>query len=553
MPIDLRWLQEVRKTSDIATRDTLTVDGVEIELPKPNARGRKERFRDWQRRILPDLMPDSVNADAAERTPFRLVYALTTAEQTGDVDGAFAGELGPLEPLFRARTLGKRQMTLAFHVLAVRGAKASERDTKGYTDKTLILLFRRADGSLNEGLLRELIEQFRRDPQELDLAQRTLLDALRAGWNPTQEPSFILPEGAKKVEVPFDPSACELFQEDIRSLIDAELPAADFFSLLNRLLAFHLGLYQPRVAALLNPQMDLLYQDLAAPDPRNVRDLEDLAGRFKARHPFTAAARCRAPDPDQRPVGLQTPCRKSFELMSVELSKFHFNVLTLVQLRRLTEAWLTHHWETYPQWRALTLRDDQQNDLAAATRGPVELMTRLHDSPEFRQFINRSLTALCVRFILNQITESNQSDEQDNLEKAESGLHGLRSLYERYNSQSSRNATASRAYRQGAQVSSSLLQQTHYGILRARSRVGAYFEMGAGLLPLLLLTSIGAGREKRPVNHFWQRLESYGLGFDAEERERVMARLRDMGVYERFSDAGEAAYVRNLLTSSRED
>jgi DNA phosphorothioation-dependent restriction protein DptG len=54
-----------------------------------------------------------------------------------------------------------------------------------------------------------------------------------------------------------------------------------------------------------------------------------------------------------------------------------------------------------------------------------------------------------------------------------------------------------------------------------------------------------------PVATFWNRLARYGLQFDAEERGYVLERLRSMGVYERYSDAGEAAYVRNLMTTTR--
>jgi DNA phosphorothioation-dependent restriction protein DptG len=173
----------------------------------------------------------------------------------------------------------------------------------------------------------------------------------------------------------------------------------------------------------------------------------------------------------------------------------------------------------------------------------------MRDDDDFAPFLHRALTALAVRFVYNQISESSREDAFKTFERETSSLHALRALYERYNIESSRNATASRAYRQGIQITSSLLQQGEYGLLKSRQRVGAYFELGAGILPLLLLLVVGAGREKIPVEEFWKRLGVYGLAFDGTERERVLARLRAMGVYERYSDAGEAAYVRNLMTS----
>lgn len=553
-PLELAqpWLTAVQALADVATRDTLEIQGVPVELPKTNARGR-DRVRDWQRRILPDLIPDSVNADAPERTPFRLLFSLTSAQKTAlSIEDAFKGELAPLEGMFRAETTTKqKKMTLAFHVLAVRAAPKSESDAKGYTERTLMLLCRKPDGALDVELLRELIEQFRRPSSDLDLAQRTLLDRLVPGWTPDQEPTFVLPEAALEPEVPFDAKAARLFQEDVRSLLDAALPPADFFQQLNLLLTLHLGLYQARVAALLNPQMEFLYREMASPAPRNREDLDDFLNRYTGDvHPFDDSVACRAPDPERRPVNLQTPARMSFEALSTSLAVFHFNVLLLVQLRRIGETWFAHAWDLLDRWRMGTLDPDIMRALAAKVRGPKELMEEMDADPAFSTFMHRSLEAFAVRFVYNQLNEPEQEDAFKEIQSSPSGLHALRRMYERYNIQNSRNRANSRAYRQGVQTMSSLLRQGPRGLLQGRPRVGPFFEVGAGVLPLLLRVTVGT-HEKVPVTRLWKRLSDYGLRFDVDERERLLARLRSMGVYERYSDAGEASYVRNLMTSAR--
>ena len=96
-------------------------------------------------------------------------------------------------------------------------------------------------------------------------------------------------------------------------------------------------------------------------------------------------------------------------------------------------------------------------------------------------------------------------------------------------------------------MTTSLLSQGEFGVIQTRRGLGSFFELGAGLLPLLLLLAVGADRDKLQVDRFWDRLADYGFAFDDQERESVLRRLRDMGLYERFSDAGEASYVRNLL------
>lgn len=550
MPIDTTWLSKVRACEDIATRDTYVVNGVEIVLPVTKARGR-QRVRDWQRRLLPDIIPDSVNADAPERTPFRLLYGLTTSQKTKQtIQDVLEGELAPLESVFRAGTAtGKKKMTLAFHVLAVKAATKGESEAKGFTERTILLLCRKPDGSLDEQLLKDLVEQFRRDPSELDLAQRTLLNRLLPDWTPEDEPTFHLPDASKTPEVPFDAEAARLFQEDVRSLLAAGLPPADFFHQLNLLFTLHLGLYQPRVATLLNPQMDYLFAEMEKPSSANLADLETRLAEFERRHPFFGLLKCRAPDPELRRVTLRTPSRVSFETIKTHLAIFHFNVLLLGQLRRLGEAYLSERWEQGRAWRAGTLDVDTASELAAQVKGPRQFLKRMSDDADFGPFLRRALAVLGVRFVHNQIAESAQDEAFREIERAPSALHALRKLYERYNIQSSRNAAASRAYRQGIQITSSLLQQGQYGLVQSRQRVGAYFEVGANILPLLLLIAVGAGREKIPVDGFWHQLAEYGLSFDDEERERLLSRLRAMGVYERYSDAGEAAYVRNLMMS----
>ncbi|MFO7567262.1 MAG: DNA phosphorothioation-dependent restriction protein DptG [Enhygromyxa sp.] len=547
MAIDRTWIKQVRAIAKLAERDNLEVEGIEVELPKAAARG-KQVHRDWQRRILPDIVPDSAIADAPERTPFRILYALTSMQKSnGSIDDVFTGELSKLEGLFRRESKGKRKMTLAFHVLAVEGAATAERNAKGFTERTFLLLCRKEDGQLDHELVQAVVEQFRLPPSSLDLAQQAVLEELSPGWTSEAKPSYNDDNYSERV-VPFDIEAATLFKRDLRSLLAAGLGPADFFGSLNLLLVFHLGLYQPRVAALLNPQMDILFRDMAQPLPGNMEDLERFIGRAQRAHPFCGKVACRAPDAGMlRRVTKHSPSLQTYYQIGRELTVFHFNVLILARLRQLGQAYLAKQWGYNDKWRT-DRRCGEYLELQAATRGPREFMQRMREDPDYRIFLERALEALAVRFVQEQLGGS-ASAIHDKVESAESGLHALRSLYEMYNRDTVANATMTRAYRQGMQVTSSLLTHNQDGLIQARRGLGKYFELGVGLLPLILLTTVGAGAEKIPVSQFWAELERYGLTFDMEERARLLERLRSMGVYERYSDAGEAAYVRNLMLS----
>lgn len=552
--MDQPWIDELFGIPDLASRGTYVVDGVEFQLPLINPRGPKLRMRDWQRRVLSDLLPDSINADAPERTPFRLLYALTTNQKARKkgIEDALTGDLAALEPLFRAETeTSKKKMTLAFHVLAVKAASSGESDAKGFTERTIVLLCRQRNGQLNEPLLRRLVEEFRKAPGELDLAQRTLLELLEPGWSPADEPRFD-PTAAGEVVIPFDPIACELFQEDLLSLLDAGMSPPDFFQNLNVLFILHLGLFQPRAATLLNPQMDMLEADLAQPSVDWLGELQRFADAAAKLHPFCGYLDCWAADDGQmRRISAQTPALVSFERIDRDLQRFHFSILTLVQLRRLAEAYLAHRRGASNAYLDDALDTDLRTWIQAEVQTPLQLLRRLHEEPEFRSFLDRALTVLCVRFVHHQIADSDKERATETLRSATNPLEGLRRLYERYNTQTSRNPTSSRAYRQGTSVMSGLLSQGEFGLVQGRRGVGRYFEVGAGLLPLLLLLVVTPRVEKVPLERFWARLEQYGLALDAGERGRLLERLRSMGVYERYSDAGDSAYVRNLMISTK--
>ncbi len=552
MTIDSKLLEELVQDADLADRDTYTVDGVEFQLPLSNPRGKK-RLRDWQRRVLPDLLPDSINADAAERTPFRILYGLTTGQKTQlGIEEALAGDLAPLAPLFRAETeTSRKKMTLAFHVLAVKAASKGEPDAKGFTERTFLLLCRQADGQLNQHLVHRIIDEFRKAPSELDLAQRTLLERIQPSWTTADEPRFD-PGVADDIVVPFDPSACQIFQDDLASLLDARMSPPDFYQNLNLLLVLHLGLFQARAATLLNRQMVAMEADLAAPSLDNLRSLERIVEDAAQKHPFTGFLDCWAADDGRaRRMSPQTPALVSFERINRELQRFHFSVLTLVQLRRLAEAYLASRWNVAKDYFRDKLDRNLRLKLQAEVQQPLGFVKRLHEDADFRSYLDRALLVLCVRFVRNQIAEADLVRSIDVVRMASSPLEGLRRLYERYNMQTSRNPTNSRAYRQGTQVTSSLLGQGEYGLIQSRRGLGKYFEIGAGLIPLLLLLAVTPRVEKIPLDRFWGRLEEYGLALDADERGRFLERLRSMGVYERYSDAGDSAYVRNLMIAAK--
>jgi hypothetical protein len=534
MPVDKTWFEKLWKSGNIGSVDTVEVEGVTVEMPVPG-RTRKRHLQ-WQRRVLDDVLPDSPNADASERIPLQIIRQLTSPEKPTKRYGEVLGddsEYAPLAPIFLFTPKGRQtRVPVAFHALSTKAADQTVK-SRAFTEQTFLLLMRDATGALDEALLESFVDRFRAPPESLDLAHRKVLDLLHPGWSRSLH-TFNLPN--RDVVKPFVPAAGELIRRDIRTVIAADLPSADFFKYTNQLLALHLGLYQPRIAVHLNPAMDCLLAELAEPGSVDIGSVEAIEQGKDPRHEFTGRFTARAPSGGARPVLADSRERRDYQAMEDQLAELHFNLMLLHRVRELTRSYLAA----------------QGFDSAAAEQLSARLsqvILRMQDDPDFRRYLHRASEALAVRFAFDQISDASRTKLMDDCIELPSGLHALRGMYIKYNLDNARNVANSRAYKQGAQVTRSLLIQGETGLVQTRRNVGPYFEIGAGILPLLLLLIVGSEREKITVSAFWDGLARYGLRLDEDERGRLLSRLKAMGLYERFSDAGEASYVRGLITS----
>ncbi len=532
MAVDMQWVESVRALPDIAERDGLAIAGVDLALPLSKVRGIKLQHRAWQRRVVEDMVPESVVGDASEKILVSIVNALTTgAKDVPSFESALGEDFGPLRALFAHRTQGKHELPLPFHAVVARSARKV--DSRSFSEKTLLLLATGADGQVDVALLARFINALRPPQEVLNLAQRTVLERLAPGWTTAQAPQFNL-DLSEQGPTPFVERAGSLFRQDLANLLDARLENADFFAYASLLLVVHFGLYLPRLAYQLNPSMDMLLAELAVPGSRTPADL--AAVERDVHNGFAGSLCCRAPDPGgNRPVQRHAEVRRSFALLERELGQLHFNLLLLNRLRDLARSYL-HRWRPEAAGRLML---------------PSTLVGLMQQDPASRVFICRAAEALCVRFVAQQLPESQHAWAWETLADSPSGLHALRNYYEKFNSISNANARSTRAYSNGMSVVVSLLRRGNSGLVQSRKGLGYFFELGVGALPYFLVVSMGR-RKKMRLSEFWERLAAYGLRFDPEERALLLGRLKVMGLYERFSDAGEASYVRNLVAMANE-
>lgn len=535
MPVNQAWIDEVRAMDRLPELEHIEVDGVRLELPV----GGRRKGNTWQRRVSDDVLPDSPNADAPEKTPSQILHSLTEPQKCDrTLAEVLGGELAPLAPLFLFETRGKRAIPVAFHVLATKAA-GSPIQSRSFTAASFLLLMRDEEGRLDEPLLHDFVEAFRARPESLDLAQQTVLEQLHPNWDPAVHHGLV--DQKTHGPAPFAPEAGVLLRRDLRRLLDAKLSRADFFRYVNRLLALHFGLYQPRLAALLNPAMRELEREAEAPDSGDLDAAVAIERGEHPRHAFEGSILTQAPTgAEWRPMKSDSPALHAYKRVGRALNELHFSLMVLNRVRDVSAAWLIQkrHYEA-----------DAAYD---AGRRPSDIMRKLRQDPDFRRYFEAAFEAFCVRFIKDQIADTSTEAALEDVRAAPSGVSGLFELYRRYNREASTRASNTRSVKQGEAVVRRLLGTGESGLLRTRRGVGAYFEIGAGLLPLVLLSTVPTGADKIAVHRFWPELARYGVYLEPSERERLLLRLKAMGLYERYSDAGTASYVRSILAPSAE-
>ena len=538
--MDTDHLHRLTTWDDWDERTTHEIDGIEFELPLRTRNPNRPDLM-WQRRVFDDIIPDSPVADASEKILFRILTALTPAQKTQrSIQDALAGQFEPLEDLFHVQISRRNTIPAPFHVLPVK-AHASHVNCRIFTERSFLLLMRDREGRLDEELAMAFFERFRQPIKGVDLAQQVLLDRVEPGWDEESSFRINLDEFAEPVP-PFLQGACELFQRDLRTLIDVRLSNAEFFETANRVLSLHFGLYLPRLAATLNPAMRALLDELAEEGSADLDAVRAIEDDTRPEHPFLGSIDLRAPSMNQhRRLPRRARAKLAYDRVNgQDLIELHFSLLMLHRFRHLARAYYRHHFE-----------DIDEEGLTRMLRYPSSFLERLQWSGEFRTYLLRAMECLTIKFVHDQLHHGLTNEEAFRLiDASPTGAHALRRMYELYNIQHPSSAKNNRADKSGGGVMRSLLGRGDFGLIQKRSGVGSYFEVGAGLLPLLLTLAIGAHREKIKIEEFWEQLSRYGFSFAADDRELLLQRFKAMGLYERFSDAGEANYIRNPMVNA---
>jgi hypothetical protein len=364
-----------------------------------------------------------------------------------------------------------------------------------------VLAFMASDTGLNpldRELLRTAREIAENSGQRLSPNPERLLE-LEAQVRPESRIHVRLRNGA------FDQAALDLIRRDLRTVMTLQLPRHDKVAALVLALSLHVALYYYRVAFTLG-------EGLAA--AARVMDGEPAGDRPE----FSGAVLFRVGSGGDRPVRATDPCARAWwRLDEQHLLALPANMVSANLLHSITAAALAG---TVP-------RVPEPHECAAALESDPTALA-------LAEFLAAATAARLVEI-------AGRSPEPCDVG---AGGYALRvAALETFRGRS----TALK--QRGRDVVNSMVGGFGGNLKRNRGRV-RFFELDEQVLFLLVkLILDGAGVKQMALqNSFLPALRQYGLApQDAAEEHLLADALQRLGLLDRYSDAGEATYVRHVV------
>jgi hypothetical protein len=305
----------------------------------------------------------------------------------------------------------------------------------------------------------------------------------------------------------FHQGGMDRFREDLLAALQMPLPRHDRVETVILTLALHLALYYYEVSFLLGQGLDAVTRVAAGLEPA-------------ATSPFAGRLLFRVGTAGDRPVRRADSCAVAWR----DLDDHYLISLT----PGIIAANLLHH-----AWQAI-------DPAAPAKADPAALASAMAGDPELAALIDTAAGALAISYAAR--AEGYTGPGLAELAASqEPGVHVLRSAIHAH-------LRRQLHYRSRAVVNQLVKRPFGGSLIRKRGPV-LFFELDEAFLFVLVKFVLRrSGQEQLPFRKFLAGLARYGLQpQDRAEDDQLAAALERLGMLHRYSDAGEAMYVRHVL------
>jgi DNA phosphorothioation-dependent restriction protein DptG len=191
-----------------------------------------------------------------------------------------------------------------------------------------------------------------------------------------------------------------------------------------------------------------------------------------------------------------------------------------------------------------TIRNMSQNKSLKLS----EFVKMLKEDGLFSKWINLCFDLLMLAYVEKVIKLEDEEEINEYLSALPEG-----NTFKRYEhlvtkhfaSQKSANRTPRTA---GIQfIKQSMGVGSSYSFIAGKPGIGDYYGVGKDLLILLVHLTIGVNERKIRYKDFLSRISAYGFNPDQHAEEALLKKLEETGLLQKFSDSGEAMYVRTIF------
>jgi hypothetical protein len=305
----------------------------------------------------------------------------------------------------------------------------------------------------------------------------------------------------------FHQASHDRFRADFMAAVSMPLPRHDRVEAAILTLSLHLGLYYYELSYILGTGLDAITRAAAGIPAEQVRS-------------FAGLMRFRVGTAGDRPVRRADGCASAWR----ELDDHY--LISLIP--NIICANLLHQC-----WSAA-------GGKATAGTDPEALSIAMAADREFAKRIDMAAGALAISYAAEEASASALQLARLSSSR-EPGVHLLRSVIHSH-------LRGGLHYRSRAVVNQ-LVKRRYGGTLIRRRGSVIFFELDEDFLFLLVKFTLTRRRQRElPFRDFLDELSAYGLApQDREEEERFSEALERLGMLHRYSDAGEAMYVRHPL------
>lgn len=496
--------------------------GWEYKMPKA--------LNDFHRRILTDIFPFSPYAIKREEMWATVISGLLEQSAEIKIDEelienllesksiSFRGDSGELkdnlkaifEDLYYIESKSSRKVPyiLPFHLEVIGNLKAKE--PRGFNHLFKLLLTDET-GQFHQDLFNDVLTLFS-DEANLTPVDKLFIRTLK------DQPKYkeIKPEIKGSYPVTTDgydfyKKQGELFRRDLKRILEMKISRIEKVRYFSIVMGLHFSIYVIRISYYLDWEFKAFLRALEN-ENYQIPTTDDYDKEFRSKITFTFE--------DVRTPKSSKPVVNCDEMSQVVYRSYIHMVLLN------------------------TIRNMSQNQSITLS----EFKKELKRNELFNKWINLCFDLLMLVYAEKVIKLKDQEEIQEYL----AALPG-RNPFKRYEqlvtkhfaSQKSQNRTPRTA---GIQfIKQSMGVGSNYSFIASKPGIGDYYGVGKDLIILLVHLTIDVKEKKIRYKDFLSRIFSYGFNPDQHAEEVLLQKLEETGLLQKFSDSGEAMYVRTIF------